>query len=301
MRDYGKVYSTFWSSATTSGMSDDGKVLALYLMTCSHSTIAGVFRLPDGYVSEDLGWGLERVQKGFAELFRKGFANRCETTKWVWVVKHLEWNPPENPNQRKSAGKIATSVPRETSWLRAFMRDWGEVLALDPLPDENPSETLSEGLPNQEQKQEQEQKQDSSTSDEVDRARRSDDPQLTLVEGGRPKAWSPPDCPHLDVLSLWADVLPSMPQHLPKQWKGARADHLRARWRETAEEKRWPDQAAGLAYFRKLFAYVGQSKFLTGRANTAPGNRPFVIELEWLVNPTNWAKVIEGKYHQDAA
>jgi hypothetical protein len=47
MRDYGKVYSTFWSSDTTSPLSDDGKLLALYLMTCGHSTIAGVFRLPD--------------------------------------------------------------------------------------------------------------------------------------------------------------------------------------------------------------------------------------------------------------
>ena len=83
MRDYGKVYSTFWSSSTTGGMSDDAKLLALYLMTCHHSTIAGVFRLPDGYISEDLGWVPERVSKGFAELLAKGFANRCETTKWV--------------------------------------------------------------------------------------------------------------------------------------------------------------------------------------------------------------------------
>ena len=75
----------------------------------------------------------------------------------------------------------------------------------------------------------------------------------------------------------------------------------RARWRETAEEKRWPDQAAGLAYLRKFFAYVGQSRFLTGRANTAADKRPFVIELEWLVNPANWAKVQEGKYHSEAA
>ena len=54
MRDYGRVYSTFWSSETTGTMSDDGKLLSVYLMTCSHATIAGVFRLPDGYVAEDL-------------------------------------------------------------------------------------------------------------------------------------------------------------------------------------------------------------------------------------------------------
>jgi len=130
--------------------------------------------------------------------------------------------------------------------------------------------------------------------------RSEDRPQLELGEPA-PKTWEPPDCPHLDVLALWAEVLPSMPQHLPSQWKGTRADHLRTRWRETATEKRWDSAADGLEYLRKLFAYVGKSPFLTGRATPAQGKRPFVIELEWLVAPSNWAKVIEGKYHQENA
>ncbi len=155
MREYGKVYSTFWSSSTTQSLSDDGRLLALYLMTCSHSTIAGVFRLPDGYVAEDLGWSSERVHQGFAELFAKGFANRCPTTKWVWVVKHLEWNKPENPNQRKSAAKIAQSVPQECGWKLDFMRVCGESLGLDQPEKINPSGTVVEPFLNQEQEQEQ--------------------------------------------------------------------------------------------------------------------------------------------------
>lgn len=155
MRDYGKVYSTFWSSATTAKMSEDGKLLALYLMTCSHSTIAGVFRVPDGYVCEDLGWTLERVQQGFAELSAKGFANRCETTKWAWVCKHLEWNKPENPNQRKAAAKIAVSVPDECAWKRDFMRACAEVLAIELPANPNPPGTVGKGLANQKQKQKQ--------------------------------------------------------------------------------------------------------------------------------------------------
>lgn len=110
-----------------------------------------------------------------------------------------------------------------------------------------------------------------------------------------------PPCPHLDVLQLWAEVLPAMPQHNPEYWKGSRADHLRARWRETAASKKWPDQEAGLKYFRKLFHYVGTSLFLTGKVpSKEPGKRPFIIELEWLVNATNWARTHEGKYHTEA-
>lgn len=158
MRDYGKVHTSFWSSATIRGMTEDARTLAFYLLTSPHSTIAGVFRLPDGYVCEDLQWGVERVAEGFAELLAKGFANRCETTKWVWVVKHLEWNPPENPNQRKAISKIARTIPDECAWKLDFMRLSGEVPTSEPSETANPSETLGEQFLNQKQEQEQEQK-----------------------------------------------------------------------------------------------------------------------------------------------
>lgn len=120
MRDYGRVHATFWSSPTIAPLTDTGRLLALYLMTCSHNTIAGVFRLPDGYISEDMGWNTQRVAEGFGELSPNGFANRCEATKWVWIVKHLEWNPPENPNQWKAAAKVWNTIPQGCSWRAAF-------------------------------------------------------------------------------------------------------------------------------------------------------------------------------------
>lgn len=138
MRDYGKVYGTFWSSPTTASMSDDAKLLALYLMTCQHNTIAGAFRLPDGYVAEDLSWTAARVAQGFAELFAKGFATRCEGTKWVWIVKHLCWNKPENPNQVKSAAKVAQSIPDECGWKPEFMRVCGVSLGISEAPKPKP-------------------------------------------------------------------------------------------------------------------------------------------------------------------
>lgn len=160
MRDYGKVYQSFWSSETIRELSDDGRMLALYLMTSPHTTITGTFRLPDGYACEDLRWDAARVAKGFRELFANGFANRCETTKWVWISKHLEWNPPENPNQRKSAAKVAQSIPDVCDWKPAFMRVCGPSIGLEAPKIGNPSETLGEPFLNQEQEQEQKKDQD---------------------------------------------------------------------------------------------------------------------------------------------
>lgn len=179
MRDYGKVHVSFWSSPTIRAMSEDGRVLSLYLMTSPHTTIAGVFRLPDGYVCEDLGWTPERVRQGFAELFRNGFGNRCETTKWVWIYKHLEWNPPENPNQRKSAAKCAASIPDECTWKSDFMRVWAEPLGITWAPSPNPSPTVNEPFRNQ--KQEQEQEQEKETGKRVDAPQAAPTPRATRL------------------------------------------------------------------------------------------------------------------------
>ena len=117
----------------------------------------------------------------------------------------------------------------------------------------------------------------------------------------RPLKTSIPDCPHVEVLALWAEVLPQLPQHIASQWRGSRAAHLKARWRETAAEKGWVSQTDGLDYLRRLFGFVGRSPFLCGRAPPIGSRPPFVAELAWLVEPGNWAKVLEGKYHQEAA
>lgn len=156
MRDHGRIYCAFWSSNDVQAMSDDAKLLAAYLLSCQHGTIAGVFRLPDGYACEDLRWTPERVSKGFVELTSNGFANRCETTKWVWIRKYLDWNNPENPNQWKAVDKVAALIPSGCSWLQDS--PWKSCRSMqEPEPqNRNPLGTLKEPFRNQDQDQDQE-------------------------------------------------------------------------------------------------------------------------------------------------
>jgi hypothetical protein len=136
----------------------------------------------------------------------------------------------------------------------------------------------------------------STTSNEVVPARPADEAAGSAGEAS-PKGI--PDCPHLTILAIWAEVLPSLPRHEPAMWNGTRSDHMRARWREMAAIKGWRSQEEGLAYMRKFFGYVARSPFLMGQVKPRDGKRPFVLELEWLVAPGNWAKVHEGKYHSE--
>lgn len=145
MRDYGKVFCAIWASEDFRSMSEDGRTLALYLLTCQHCTAVGAFRLPDAYAADDLQWPVERVLKGFAELLANGFASRDERSKWVCIAKFLDWNPIENPNQAKSAAKLIDQVPEggAKSMLLQAVRRLGRYtaeLGLKPLP--NPSQTV---------------------------------------------------------------------------------------------------------------------------------------------------------------
>ncbi len=111
MRDYGRVYSSFWQSPEMRALPEDARTLALYLLTTPHGNLIGCFRLPDAYAAEDLQWPSERVGEGFRKLVDAGFLTRDEATKWVFIAKFLKWNSFENPNVARAALKAFEQVP----------------------------------------------------------------------------------------------------------------------------------------------------------------------------------------------
>jgi uncharacterized phage protein (TIGR02220 family) len=160
MRDYGEVRTSFWTSTDTQGLSDQGKVLAIYLLTGPHSNGLGCYRLPDGYIQADLGWSPQTVSKGFSELFAKGFILRCEVTQFVLIPSYLKFNPIANGNVAKGREREFESIPANFKYFRelaASMERFGnhwvngfETLLKgfatpdpDPDPDPDPLNTLS--------------------------------------------------------------------------------------------------------------------------------------------------------------
>lgn len=106
------------------------------------------------------------------------------------------------------------------------------------------------------------------------------------------------NCPHDEILAVFAEKLPELPQ--PVAWGGNRADALRSRWRWVlAEQKRKNkphDKDAGIDFFRRLFGYISQSDFLMGRAGK------WQADLGWIVKAENFAKILQGNYeNKDAA
>jgi uncharacterized protein YdaU (DUF1376 family) len=106
-----------------------------------------------------------------------------------------------------------------------------------------------------------------------------------------------PDCKHSEVINLYHQHLPTLRK--VEVWNAARQGYLRQRWREVAEElskSQVIDSSNVLGWWGEFFQHVGKSKFLTGRVNSKDG-RAFAADLEWILKPSNFAKIVEGKYH----
>jgi len=106
-----------------------------------------------------------------------------------------------------------------------------------------------------------------------------------------------PDCEHKGVIELYHQWLPTLRK--VEVWNATRQGYLRQRWREVAEELAQDKQietAHVLNWWGEFFQHIGKSKFLTGKVNSKDG-RAFTADLEWILKPSNFAKIVEGKYH----
>lgn len=111
-----------------------------------------------------------------------------------------------------------------------------------------------------------------------------------------------PSCPHLKLIELYGKHLPTLPQPKPELWDGKNAAAMRARWRwlltatKRSGARYATNEAEGLDWFDRFFGYVAKSDFLTGR-----NGRWMNCDLGWLMNQTNFAKVVQGNYENREA
>lgn len=102
MRTYAKVHTRIWNDKKFMSLSDDGRMVFLFLLTHPYQNGLGAFRATIAGLAEEIGWPEERFSKGFAQPWAKGMANHDSTGPMVWLPKHLKHNKPENPNVVKS-------------------------------------------------------------------------------------------------------------------------------------------------------------------------------------------------------
>jgi hypothetical protein len=108
---YTKIDSLLWTDDKYKGLSDDGKMLFVYVLTCPHRNSLGLYFLPPPYAAYDLGWTAQRYDKALTELLDKGLIKYNKATSIILIKNFLKYNPLENTNQVKAALNALRTIP----------------------------------------------------------------------------------------------------------------------------------------------------------------------------------------------
>jgi hypothetical protein len=117
---------------------------------------------------------------------------------------------------------------------------------------------------------------------------------------------SVPDCPHEQIIDAYSEKLPDLAQPIRSLWRdGKNAPALKSRWQwvmtavhesgKRKGERLATTEEEGIAWFSRFFAYVSACDHLMGRSGEWSCN------LIWLVNKSNFEKVIQGSYENQKA
>lgn len=251
-----------------------GQALFLYLLTNPNTTsIPGLFRAGAAGMAEELGWTTEGFLEAFREVMAEGLVKADLDSRVIFIPNAIKFNKPQSINVVKSWHYHWDEIPEcplkfeAYQILKDFIKGMGNafldafVLACHV--------TQVEPCVIQEQDQKQDQDQNLSSL--------------------REEAVKPPVCPHTELVALYHKILPMCPQM--RIWHKTRRNHLQSRWRQSVEYQ-------NLEWWQRFFEYIKESDFLIGKTSSRDGKPPFIADLDWIVRPNNFAKIIEGKYHQ---
>jgi len=146
---YSKVFVKIWHSKDFRTLSEEGKMLFLYLLTSPHRNMGGFYYLPLPYLCFDVGLDEKRVIKAFKELTDKDMALYDYDTQVVLIKKWFCYNPIENDNQAKGLNKQLAEIPKSRLFkpfvdcVKEYCKYIESILKGFDKPFENPSETLS--------------------------------------------------------------------------------------------------------------------------------------------------------------
>lgn len=136
MRDYSKVGPQFWNGTTGKALKAQGPealIVALYLMTCQHANMLGLYYLSKGYIAIDTGLGLEGACKGLQGAIEAGFCHYDEASEVVWVFEMAAYQVGErlDPKDNQCKGvQRAYDALIDNPFLPEFFTRYGEAFCM---------------------------------------------------------------------------------------------------------------------------------------------------------------------------
>ncbi|OED45241.1 hypothetical protein ACH42_05265 [Endozoicomonas sp. (ex Bugula neritina AB1)] len=99
MKAFGIIDSQFWLDRDLRSVSFEARYLALYLLSCPHGDMLGIFKLPAAYAQSDLQWDEKTFTAAMQELSTIGFVDWSGTDEYVCVTHFQEMTPATSTKQ----------------------------------------------------------------------------------------------------------------------------------------------------------------------------------------------------------
>ncbi len=109
---YYRVSTRFWTDERSSKWPRDVQYLALFLLTCRHRELEGIFVLPLHHITADLHLTVKKVKKCIGVLTENGFLRYDPATKVMLIRNALKYQCPESENVIKGAIRRIVDLPQ---------------------------------------------------------------------------------------------------------------------------------------------------------------------------------------------
>lgn len=247
----------------------------------------------DGFLD---GYTFKAIDK---ELGFRNFSREMNAIGWLIDV---DGKGLEAPRFDEHNGQSAKRRAQETERKRLEREAEKEAEKAATKSGQTSASDADKSVTREEKRREEIEKETTAAARLVDQAADASslDPQTQLPgTPPKPKPYAVPDCPYAALLEAYHRELAMLPT--VSVLNDARREHMRARWREVCALERF-DATQGLEWFAWYFAHVAKSKLLTGRGKpNRDTGRVWHATFDWLLLPTNFAKVIDGNYLDERA
>jgi len=90
---------------------EDARQLFLYLLTCKHLNLPGLFVIPKAYAMHDLNWTMRRTEAALSDPALAKMIQRDPETDVVLILNRFKHNPLDTENKLKGAVIALNEVP----------------------------------------------------------------------------------------------------------------------------------------------------------------------------------------------
>lgn len=111
MASFYQISPLFWTDPKVTAWNDSERCLALYLLTCEHRNLEGLYRLPYAYISADLGHDKDTIAASMETLIRADFCRYDLEAQVVFLPKALKYRQPTTKKHLDGALNDLRAVP----------------------------------------------------------------------------------------------------------------------------------------------------------------------------------------------